>query len=201
AVGQTLTATTGGAGGGASMQMISNLANGKDINEGVGEAALQGAIGGLGAHAVTPAARALARAPKTLRDIQGAGAADFARRSSPLAEQAAKDSAAFQAQQAAPEGPTVQAGEAAIPVEGAVPPEAGAIPVSEPKAAPQPGVVENESGLFVTGTDGQLYPGTRTVGGKVVPVDPNAPFNYEVGDGSSGPAGLGFGPGAPSPAP
>ncbi|MCS5737513.1 hypothetical protein, partial [Herbiconiux daphne] len=124
AVGQTLTATTGGAGGGASMQMISNLANGKDINEGVGEAALQGAIGGLGAHAVTPAARALARAPKTLRDIQGAGAADFARRSSPLAEQAAKDSAAFQAQQAAPEGPTVQAGEAAIPVEGAVPPEA-----------------------------------------------------------------------------
>ncbi|MCS5737205.1 hypothetical protein, partial [Herbiconiux daphne] len=80
AVGQTLTATGGGAGGGASMQMISNLANGKDINEGVGEAALMGAAGGLGAHAATPIARSIARAPTTLRNIQGAGAAEAARR-------------------------------------------------------------------------------------------------------------------------
>lgn len=132
AIGRAATAITGGAGGGASMQMISNLANGKDAMEGVGEAAEMGAVGGLGAHAAvgagSMATRAAIRAPRTLADIQGAGAAEAARRPNPIADAAARDNEAFAAQQPQAE-PTVSAEEGALG--GANPQPEGAIPADQ----------------------------------------------------------------------
>lgn len=60
-------AMIGGAGGGASMQMIDNLANGRPIQQGVGEAAYGGALGGAAARVAKPVIHGvISRVPTTL---------------------------------------------------------------------------------------------------------------------------------------
>lgn len=150
----------GGAATGSSMQMISNLANGRPIGENVGEAAMGGAIAGGATGAAAPVVRSVARRIPTTLSIARENVLGGRGRYEPTPEAPAPEAATIPQATAA--------GEGAIPT-GAEAPQTGAIPTADttqPGSIPGMGDFNPEAyGRGPQGAWRNVQPGQGVVGG------------------------------------